>query len=833
MDSHQRTDDPYVGLQPLSEYYLTEFVGKGRIGRVYKAERTNPAHLYACKVIPSNRLKPGWEREVQKVVQLNEVPGVVQYHFHGSSINLDNKPFVWVLWDYVDGINLRDYLEKRPWPLDLAFVENLAQTILEVLYACQVQGIHHGDLHAGNILISNPDLRIRGNPRRVWISDFGYGGSHNGLEPKDDYRQFVAVVTELLRKLDYATLNPRDRCMYHKLGEFLRRRVLETDPTQKIYVGNCAVLLEEFLDLGRAAIRESSAATTGQVSQDPGDYLWAEALGNRKEEWHDLFVPNFLAAQDLLSRNITILTGARGCGKTMAFRRLTAFMDKVIDEPSGAPGADQFVGFYLNCRDLVEAFPWLPKTLCVNAQQQIMHYFHLSWFAEICKTLEAWDPDDSEGLQWLDALVVQLSGRRYVSLPAGARVLAHVRSFIEDEKERCRISNLGRQSDWPFARIDFLDRLQSELEQHVTWIGGRPLYLFLDDYTDPIIPKEVQRILNPIIFKRRSSLFFKVSTEAANSFERESLRGKPLERNQDFELIDLANESLHQEPGEKHELLDRIFRPRIARHPFLAGRNLGLEDVLGKNPQRNNELAAAMRDGAAGHGTKKVLYHGTSAFVGMWSSDTRTMIQMFIEMLRQANGRIREGIVLVDSQIQDRIYRNAGGEFLGFAQAMTDPFCVSRGCEEEDRYGPHLKDIVEAFVNVSRHELTKGPLVRNQGRTYPKQAFRVEIVDPFALSAKALRYYDGLIRWHIFLQDWRGKSIRGMLTPRLYLNRIMIPFCELTFSSHDNIQLTSEEFERLLTRPKTFLDYWCKKRRSADAKQIPFAFGAENRSGGL
>jgi hypothetical protein len=70
-----------------------------------------------------------------------------------------------------------------------------------------------------------------------------------------------------------------------------------------------------------------------------------------------------------------------------------------------------------------------------------------------------------------------------------------------------------------------------------------------------------------------------------------------------------------------------------------------------------------------------------------------------------------------------------------------------------------------------------------------------------------------LIRWHIFLQDWRGKSVRGMLTPRLYLNRILLPFCNLTFSMHDNIHLTNREFIYLLTKPKNFFEDWKKKKQ--------------------
>ena len=127
-------------------------------------------------------------------------------------------------------------------------------------------------------------------------------------------------------------------------------------------------------------------------------------------------------------------------------------------------------------------------------------------------------------------------------------------------------------------------------------------------------------------------------------------------------------------------------------------------------------------------------------------------------------------------------------------------------------YGSHLKDIVEAFVKVSRYELTEGKLVSNQGRKNPRQAFRLEIINHFDLPPEAEKYYEGLIRWHIFLQDWRGKSIRGMITPRLYLNRALIPYCKLTFSSHDNIHLTNAEFIMLLKKPKDFFKYWKKKR---------------------
>jgi serine/threonine protein kinase len=801
------TPDPYIGLQPLNGYRLVEKIGEGNIGVVYKAQNNSLPDTLACKIIPKNKLKVGWETELKKVIQLRTIPNIVQYHSSGDSVDNEKHPFVWIMWDYIPNINLREYLERTPWPLDMAFIEDITTTILKVLHACHSVGIQHGDLHEGNILISENDSRIVGNPRVIWISDFGCGGSHNQLEPKDDFRQLFYIISNLLSKLKPSDLNPRDKVLYGEMREFLGKRILEIDKTQGSYVGIPERLLRDFHDLTVLAEKESAAASKGEYLRSPGDYLVAEALGYRVEEWKNLFVPEFLAAQDLLSKNITVLTGARGCGKTMTFRRLTKFMDKVIGEPSGVKGSDQFIGFYLNCRDLVEAFPWLPRQLNISKQQQVMHYFHLAWFNEILKTLAICETNRQKSYEWLDRLFIKLFKNDYVSLPLGANVLAHARDFIEREKEKCRLYTSNRSGyEWKLAISDFLDTIQTELELNVDWINDKPLFLFLDDYTIPLVPREVQLVLNPIIFKRRSKLFFKISTEASNSFDTRGIREKPLELHQDFELIDLATESLHQDSKAKEKLLDKIFKPRIDRHPILKGKGLGLVDVLGSISKSNNKLAFEMRDKNI-----QITYSGAEVFIGMWSSDIRTMIQMFVDMLREANGSLSSGNLTIDKKIQNKVYRSSGGEFLVFTQLLNKPSLWDQAPsakQQNEDYGRRLREIVEAFINISRYELTKGNLVSNQGRFYPKQAFRIEIIDQFEIEPELKDYYEGLVRWHIFLQDWRGKSIRGMITPRLYLNRILIPFANLTFSSHDSLSFPNNKFNELLKDPKKVSSSW-------------------------
>ena len=803
--------DPNEGLQPKKHYYIDGFLGEGKIGRVYRAVRKDPDDVLACKIITEGRLRKGWERELQKLTKLRGVPHVVQYHDHGTENDAKNRPYSWVMFEFIDGDNLGEYAENPSSPLDLAFIEALLIAILRVLHACNAVGIQHGDLHEGNILIGKPDPRIPGSPRTFWISDFGYGGSHNQLEPKNDYKQTASIISALLHRLRRHELNARDRLLHEALCTFVSKRLLDAERTPGL---TAVVLLDEVADLHSTAERESAAASRGEVLQEPGDFLWAEALGYRVDEWKNLFVPEFLAAQELLTYNITVLTGARGCGKTMAFRRLTTLMDTIIGEASGVKGSDRFIGFYLNCRDLVEAFPWLPSKLTEGTQQQLLQFFHLSWLSEICKTLALVDVKRTDQYAWLDALMTQLCGDSYKPLPAGADVLSHVRAFFETKKEECRIAPLGKLKgirNWPLARPDTLDRAQDSLRRNVAWMGETALFFFLDDYTVPIVTRDVQRLLNPIIFKRRSQIFFKVSTEAANSFVPVGVNDKPLELHQDFELVDLATESLHQEPTAKETLLNKIFRPRIDRYRFYKGKGLDLENILGKTPFDNNELASTMRQNATQKGgRKRILYWGKDAFVGMWASDIRVMVQMLTDMLREANGKLSDSQLQIPEKIQNRVYRTQGSEFLVFTEAVRDPALWEKSTKTSKPgqvFGAHLKHIVEAFVNVSKYEMTKGKLIGNAPYLNPKQAFRLEVVDNFNPTRKAIGYLEGLVRWHIFLQDWRGRSVRGMITPRLYLNRILIPYAGLTFSSHDHIQLTNGELISFLERPNNFLQY--------------------------
>lgn len=806
------TPDKWIG-EEVEGYILTKILGHGRIGYVFLAKHKSiSTAMRACKIIKGGELKNGWEKEIDKVSQLKGVPEIVDIVSWGTHINRSGEECTFICYDYVAGMDLRQYLKANPSP-SFSVIQAIGEALLRAKHACDTVGIKHGDIHEGNVLISNPDPRFPENSQRIVVTDFGYGGSHNGLRPKSDTLQISSLMSRLLKNAAPDALEANERAIREKLIEFYGKEL--TDSYHDSSVG----LWKLYQQRVNEAKFEAANAGKGISETNADDYLNAEALGHRQDEWQNLFVPELLGASAFTSRNVTVITGARGCGKTMAFRRLTLFMDELIGAPSGVRGADGLLGFYLNCRDIVEAFPYVPSRFVEAARRQVIHFFHLCWLQEIFRGFSQRGLREPTNHKWLYEWLAKMFGQRF-NIPTfkGTDALQYVITFIGDEKERCRTTPLGKVKQWELDRIDLLDDFYSVASAQVTWINGTPFFFFLDDYTIPLLSEQLQSALNPVIFKRRANLFFKVSTEATNSFLRVVNR-KPLEVNHDFDLVDLANETLHIEEEEKSRLLDSIFRRRIRRIGDLKDTNYGLTDILGKSDWSFNELARRLRE-ARGL-TSTPIYYGEKAFVGMWSSDVRSMVQLFNELMRPYKSKETTALPIANA-LQQKRFSESGGEFLNLTETIRSAGFwdgEGRGGKTTKNFGQHLRDIAQAFISVCRWELVDQPLMNNQGTKAPKQAFRIEIVDELSLPDNVLAYYHGLLRWHVFLPDRRGRSVRGIMTPRMFLNRRLIPFARLSFSSKDNISMRNDEFQLLLKEPKKFERYWKSKKRPQASRQ--------------
>ena len=209
-------------------------------------------------------------------------------------------------------------------------------------------------------------------------------------------------------------------------------------------------------------------------------------------------------------------------------------------------------------------------------------------------------------------------------------------------------------------------------------------------------------------------------------------------------------------------------------------------------------------------------------FCDMWSSSTREMIKIFAELLEYVDLNKCEGgkDPCIDKASQNRVLRNAGSKFKNLLVSAIDPTRELYETQTNDTtYGEHLQAIVDAFSEIAEYEL-QNKRSKNLTSNPPKQARRIEITDVTkSLPENIIAYYIGLIRYGVFIRDWRGKSVRGKAVPRLYLRSVLIPYYTLTFSKRDSVTLEWDEFCELLSEPITFSKRWINKDKGSKTPQ--------------
>jgi hypothetical protein len=858
----------------VGQYVLDEFVGAGKIGYVYKAHREDISEIInAVKLVPLTR--PGWDTELKKVAKLANIPNVVHFHsLEACHLQHDSETVLVqaTIWNYIHpGRNLKDYLLTVP-NCSVSFLYAVVTTVLRVLHACEKLGIaRHGDLHPGNILIGEQDDAQLDtttlNPiEPIYVSDFGFGATGGKKMPKDDYAGLALIVDAIIQRIDWESAPASDRVLLTGCRDLLKKVARENTASERYSPFD---LLKTLQQISLSSARITSAPMQGDrggplVSRsDPsvGQFQISEMLGDDWELWKSLFVPRVPAGTRILERDLTsVVTGPRGCGKTMLFRRLS---ERLILECGPVDDIPQsFVGLYVNANDISDAFSTFPERPDQNYSTRLVCYLHLCILTDALSVQAI----AIKNAQQQNGALAELLEKWFGAKPLGSSLvtnedpLTRYRTHLEQIKRKFVYGTNEElfPAQKAFGSHSFLRDLIPQLRESCSWLSDRMAFVFLDDYTTPRVSDSMQRVLNRVVFQRSSDFVFKVATEAATTFVPEDSSGKVLQDGDDYKLVDMGEESLFMSEQERESFLNDVFTRRLARDPRLREELRHLPVLLGNMGMTKTEFARLLRSDSneaappnqaptqlRGAARKKALYCGHDTFTALWSGDTRLMIQLMQEVVDAEVSQTRLPVIgaRISSETQDRVFRNRGGQWLeqqrrnlptdqkSFDRLVTEYQTIySDFSLSGSNFGGHLKAIVEAFKTAARAELM-GPtytmIEKGSKREVPKMAFRVEITDEFRLSDIATAVYRDLIRYGIFMRDARGKSIRGAMVPRLYLRRLLLPYCVLPLSKRDSVSMSCQQFTRLLLYPDRFANEWQLQRASrlsAASGQLPIRF---------
>lgn len=600
--------------------------------------------------------------------------------------------------DHIDGHLLESYLDANA-SVSARSVAQIAIDLLKIRSELQAKSVNHNDLHAGNIIVQ----KLRPDARRVSSID-------------DSIR---AVAIDLGSIADASKSNPEKTRLgdLHWIAAHLES-----------LVGNLLRYPDRVSDLDnrlasalQLIIHSVSSNVENQRTPSASDLITQieEAYHRSAQHWrpwgqplilknfdssynaqtmHAWHVPHLLVdphgtwLNRISSQGPQVITGMRGCGKTMLLRALQfhARAAQQTEETSAKIlhriSSDSYVGLFVSAQRLldridpkeqVESDPFA-RLFVAYALEAVRALFHL-------RDLQA---DSVTQIAYREIAQVIASSLDYQDIFVGLSSLEQLENRLS--YLLISLSRGDRSFKLPGHPGNTFPMLAEAVRRSTSLWESKQIFFLLDDVsTRYLSPEKITQLLSALLFQNQSCAFKLTSEVQTMELGLKSPGGNhPARVGRDLAVFDLGAEvyekikKLGKENGSNFVesiLLQRV--KHFSDHPSVKPSAL-----LGDVPLET----IAMEIGASASGSKKrkSIYRGITALSRMCVGDIGDVISLYESILRRASDK---AAFPISAEIQSECFQD---------------FCARR-LYDLNRRGGYLKDVAKSFAEASNELLVR------------------------------------------------------------------------------------------------------------------------------
>lgn len=630
-------------------------IDRGFYSATYAATEGRFARQYCLKVIPRQIYEMRDKDFSQECEIHHEIAQGTQHvvdiedyfdaevHFGDDEEPLDCHVAV---LQYVPGESLRRILERQE-PISAQKTAQIAVDLLGLLQELSRKQVFHNDLHAGNVLVRTlPPEQARlgaADPHTLAIAvDFGSVGdasrSTEGPITGDSHHVTTHLMELALRVTpDPATADDTDFRLALALHDIAN--LLKPDSADQ--------RTPNYDDLIALVFNALYAASSPWAAPSGGLTRFSDSFN--AQTMRPWFVPKLLVdpgdrwQEQLKAPGPLVVTGMRGCGKTMLLRalqfhaRASATSDGAAsrDAVAEALKADGYVGLYVSCNRLLdnlgrpdgplhEPFTRLFLSYAKEALQALRHLEAVAGKAH----LSAASPRPI--IDTVNALVTNADLSGMESAVALERRLHVMLRSLESGESTFTLSA------HPSTAMPQL--AEAVLACTEVWAGSRVLFLLDDVSTRHLREDAIRDLLSRLMFAS-DVCAFKVTTEA-QTLELILMSPGLVERariGRDLKSFDLASEInllLKRGNGRNgREFVSQVLQKRarlLSTHPLFSP-----EEILGD--QRLVAIAEQIVNTSDSSPDRKNVYWGLSALAAVCVGDIGDVISIYEMVIDRAS----------------------------------------------------------------------------------------------------------------------------------------------------------------------------------------------------